>query len=358
MGPRGGSTSVVSSVAPPISPLAKPICAGPVEMRLRAADSLQLPTVARKNGRHRPSSRPPAEQLRYTAAETIHDLERQISSRNPSVFCSGQSRSHSAGTGPPPSSPISPSLRSVFLRVLGRASGHRESEAHLVRRLRDWRRQRPRVSQHCSLQAGYGKIGVEQPLPTRRERGGAGSLTQPILRRAPLRSGCGVPKRRNKKSAHLSAGDHECLPGCGRAPSSHTRRPRVASSRSLLASARQDTTGSPRYYTAWRSVGYPSGAHQWENNDFSRSSILRRHSSMSGSRSSSYTMRLRRMGSGDAVIYDEFRRHRTVAPRRDDHTSSRRYLNLRRGFKFPPLPPPPPPPPPLPPPPPPRAALA
>ncbi len=189
-GQRAVLTSVVSSVATAYFTLRELDLALDLSRRTLAArrDSLQLTTVLAKNGSASALDVRQSEQLVYTAAETIPDLERQITQQenslsillgdNPGPVPRGLSLTEQPN---PPIIPVglpSPDIREAEAALVAANAEIGVAKAALF----------PSIS--LTGTAGYESFALNN-LFTHSQRmwNGAGSLTQPIFAAGALRSG-------------------------------------------------------------------------------------------------------------------------------------------------------------------------
>ena len=195
-GHRTVLASIVSSVATAYFTLRELDLALDLSKQTLAArqNSLQLTTVLAKNGSASALDVRESEQLVYTAAETIPDLERLISQQeNLLSILLGDNpgpvpRGHSLGEQPnPPSIPVG-----LPSELLERRPDIREAEATLVAANAEIGVAKAAFFPAISLTgtAGYESYALNN-LFSRSQRmwNGAGSLTQPIFAAGALRSG-------------------------------------------------------------------------------------------------------------------------------------------------------------------------
>jgi outer membrane protein, multidrug efflux system len=195
-GHRAVLTSIVSSVAAAYFTLRELDVALDLSKQTLAArqNSLQLTTVLAKNGSSSALDLRQSEQLVYTAAETIPDLERQISQQenslsillgeNPGPIPRGRSLTEQPN---PPAIPVG-----LPSELLERRPDIREAEATLVAANAEIGVAKAAYFPNISLTgtAGYESYALNN-LFTHSQRmwNGAGSLTQPIFAAGAIRSG-------------------------------------------------------------------------------------------------------------------------------------------------------------------------
>jgi multidrug efflux system outer membrane protein len=205
-GHRAVLASVVSSVATAYFTLRELDLALDVSKKTLAArqDSLQLTTVLAKNGSASALDVRQSEQLVYTAAEAIPDLERQISleenslsvllGRNPGPIPRGRRLTEQPN---PPAIPIG-----LPSELLERRPDIREAEATLVAANAEIGVAKAAYFPSISLTgtAGYESFALNN-LFTHSQRmwNGAASLTQPVFAAGALRSGKRLAEAREQE---------------------------------------------------------------------------------------------------------------------------------------------------------------
>jgi multidrug efflux system outer membrane protein len=195
-GHRAVLTSVVSSVASAYFTLRELDLALDVSKKTLAArqNSLQLTTVLAKNGSSSALDVRQSEQLVYTAAETIPDLERQISQQENSLSILLGDNPGPIPRGRPLTEQPNPPAIPVGLpsELLERRPDIREAEATLVAANAEIGVAKAAYFPSIALTgtAGYESFALNN-LFTHSQRmwNGAGSLTQPIFAAGAIRSG-------------------------------------------------------------------------------------------------------------------------------------------------------------------------
>ena len=195
-GQRAVLTSVVSSVATAYFTLRELDLALDLSRRTLAArrDSLQLTTVLAKNGSASALDVRQSEQLVYTAAETIPDLERQITQQENSLSILLGDNPGPVPRGLPLTEQPNPPIIPVGLpsELLERRPDIREAEAALVAANAEIGVAKAALFPSISLTgtAGYESFALNNLFThSQRTWNGAGSLTQPIFAAGALRSG-------------------------------------------------------------------------------------------------------------------------------------------------------------------------
>jgi multidrug efflux system outer membrane protein len=195
-GQRAVLTSVISSVATGYFTLRELDLALDLSKRTLAArqNSLQLTTVLAKNGSSSALDVRQSEQLVYAAAESIPDLERQISQQENSLSILLGASPGPIPRGRPLTEQPNPPTVPVGLpsELLERRPDIREAEAALVAANAEIGVAKAALFPSISLTgtAGYESYALNN-LFTHSQRmwNGAGSLTQPIFAAGALRSG-------------------------------------------------------------------------------------------------------------------------------------------------------------------------
>jgi multidrug efflux system outer membrane protein len=195
-GQRAVLTSVVSSVASSYFTLRELDLALDLSKRTLAArqDSLQLTTVLAQNGSASALDVRQSEQLVYSAAETIPDLERQITQQENSLSILLGDSPGPIPRGRPLTEQPNPPTVPVGLpsELLERRPDIREAEASLMAANAEIGVAKAALFPSISLTgaAGYESYALNN-LFTHSQRmwNGAGSLTQPIFAAGALRSG-------------------------------------------------------------------------------------------------------------------------------------------------------------------------
>jgi outer membrane protein, multidrug efflux system len=195
-GHRAVLTSVVSSVATAYFTLRELDLALDVSKETLAArqNSLQLTTLLAKNGSSSALDVRQSEQLVYTAAETIPDLERQISQQENSLSILLGDNPGPIPRGRPLTEQPNPPVIPVGLpsKLLERRPDIREAEATLVAANAEIGVAKAAYFPSISLTgtAGYESFALNN-LFTHSQRmwNGAGSLTQPVFAAGAIRSG-------------------------------------------------------------------------------------------------------------------------------------------------------------------------
>src|SRR5258708_18298220 len=195
-GQRAVLTSVISSVATAYFTLRELDLALDLSRRTLAArrDSLQLTTVLAKNGSASALDVRQSEQLVYTAAETIPDLERQITQQENSLSILRGDNPGPAPRGLSLTERPNPPIIPVGLpsELLERRPDIREAEAALVAANAEIGVAKAALFPSISLTgtAGYESFALNNLFThSQRTWNGAGSLTQPIFAAGALRSG-------------------------------------------------------------------------------------------------------------------------------------------------------------------------